>query len=166
MDDLDRQIISLLQKDGRRAFTEIAQILAVAEGTVRKRVGRLMNEGALQIVGLVDPHRLGLDAPALIGISVQPPNLEAAVNQIVTFPEVSYLIMVSGEYDLMVEVMCRDRKHLASFLNHSLRQVAGIQKTETFFILHTFKMAHGSRPRLLPRVANPGPDPDSSGSSK
>jgi Lrp/AsnC family transcriptional regulator for asnA, asnC and gidA len=148
MDDIDLQILALLQRDGRKPFTEIAQALGVSEGTVRNRVSRLIEQQVVQIVGLVDPYRLGFDAPAMIGVSVQPPLMEQAAATIATFPEVSYLIMVSGEYDLIVEVMCRDREHLKSFLNQKLRQVAGITRTQTFLILHTFKMSYGARPTL------------------
>jgi Lrp/AsnC family transcriptional regulator for asnA, asnC and gidA len=97
---------------------------------------------------LIDPHLFGYDAPALIGISVQPPHLDDAAAEIAKIAEVSYLIMVSGEFDLMVEVLCRDREHLATVLREKLQKVIGVQRTQTFFILHTYKMAHGAQPAL------------------
>ncbi len=124
MDDLDLAILSLLQRDGRRPFTEIAQTLGVSEGTVRNRVYRLLDEQIIQIVGQVDPEHLGFDAPAIMGVSVQPSEVEAAAEKIATFGEVSYLLLVSGEYDLIVEVMCEDREHLSQFLNQKLRFLA------------------------------------------
>jgi Lrp/AsnC family transcriptional regulator for asnA, asnC and gidA len=60
-------------------------------------------------------------------------------------PEVSYLIMVTGENDLIVEVFCRDREHLAAFLKDKLLQVAGVLRAQTSFILHTYKVAHGAK---------------------
>ena len=148
MDNLDRAILSYLQKDGRKPYTEIAQVLNVTEGTVRNRVAKLVEDRVVQIVGMVDPYQLGFDAPALIGVSVQPAELDNAAATIATFPEVSYLIMISGEYDLMVEVMCRNREHLASFIKEHLHQVPGITRTQTFLILHTYKMAYGAQPML------------------
>lgn len=148
MDALDEAIITQLQRDGRRPFTDIARELGVAEGTVRNRVGKLLQRGALQIIGVINPHQLGYDAPAVIGVTIQPPHLESAAAVIAEMPEVSYLIMVSGEYDLMVEVLCRDREHLAGFLRDRLQQVNGVQRTQTFFILHTYKMAHGAKSML------------------
>ncbi len=146
MDELDLGIIEYLQHDGRMPFTEIAQLLNVSEGTIRNRVARLIEDRTLHIVGLIDPSRLGFDAPAMIGITVQGENIEDVATEIASFPEVSYLIMVSGEYDLIVEVLCRDRQHLATFLNQSLRQVAGVMRSQTFMTLRTFKMAYGARP--------------------
>lgn len=139
MDDLDLAILSLLQRDGRRPFTEIAQTLGVSEGTVRNRVYRLLDEQIIQIVGQVDPEHLGFDAPAIMGVSVQPSEVEAAAEKIAAFGEVSYLLLVSGEYDLIVEAMCEDREHLSQFLNQKLRKVPGVQSVNTFLILKTIK---------------------------
>jgi Lrp/AsnC family transcriptional regulator for asnA, asnC and gidA len=94
MDQIDLDIISYLQSDGRIPFTDIAKALNVSEGTVRNRVARLIQDRILQIVGMVDPYRLDFDAPAVISISVQPPLLEKVADTISKFPEVSYLIMV------------------------------------------------------------------------
>jgi Lrp/AsnC family transcriptional regulator for asnA, asnC and gidA len=146
MDQIDLDIISFLQSDGRTPFTDIAKALDISDGTVRNRVARLLQERVLQIIGMVDPYRLGFDAPAMISVSVQPPMLERVANTISKFPEVSYLIMVSGEFDLLVEVLCKDRDHLATFLNEKLLHVPGITNTQTSMILHTFKMAYGALP--------------------
>jgi len=148
MDERDLKILAILQKDGRVPFTEIAKELGVAEGTIRNRVARLQEKQTLQIIGMVDPHHLGYDAPAIIGVSVQPPYLEDAAAVIAGLPEVSYLIMVSGQFDLLVEVMCKNRQILATFLRETLQNIAGVQRIETHMILHTYKMAHGARPVL------------------
>lgn len=145
MDELDREIIKILQLDGRIPYTDVARQLDISEATVRNRVSRLVDQEIIQIIGLVDPYRLGYDAPAMIGVSVDPRQLESAAAEIALFPEVSYLIMVSGEYDLMVEVMCRDRKELTDFLNQKLRCVQGVTRTQSSIILQTYKMAFGAK---------------------
>jgi Lrp/AsnC family transcriptional regulator, regulator for asnA, asnC and gidA len=152
MDELDLSILAFLQKDGRKRFTEIAKELDVTEGTIRNRVARMLEEQVVQIIGMVDPHRMGYDSPAIIGISIQPPHLDNAASAIAALPEVSYLIMVSGEFDLMVEVLCRDREHLATFIRENLQNIAGILRTQSFMILHTYKMAHGAQPVLTKYV--------------
>lgn len=140
MDKLDYLILSHLQEDGRRPFTEIAKSVGVTEGTIRKRVARLIEDDVIRIIGLVDPHKVGFEAPAIIQVTVSPPHLDAAAKEIEAFSEVSYLLMVSGEYDLMVEVRCRDREHLASFIRHQLQQVTGVQRTVSAMVLHTYKL--------------------------
>ncbi len=150
-DDLDLAILELLRFDGRKPYTEIAQALRVSEGTVRNRVARLIEKGIMQIVGLIDPVRMGYDAPALIGVIVHHADIEEVARAIARFPEVSYLVMVSGEFDLIVEVICRDRQAFAQFLNQKLRKVPGVAQTQSFFILRTIKMAYGADPYFLPK---------------
>lgn len=145
MDELNRSIVALLQRDGRMPYTEIAKALNVTEGTVRYRVAKLRDDKTIQIIGALDPHRMGYNAPAVIGVTVQPPQLEEAAMAIASMPEVSYLVMVAGEYDLIVEVFCCDREHLAAFLKDQLLQVEGVQRAQTSFILHTYKAAHGAK---------------------
>jgi Lrp/AsnC family transcriptional regulator for asnA, asnC and gidA len=148
MDELDIKIINELQRDGRMPYTDIAKSLNVSEGTVRNRVARLIDEQVIHIVGMLDPTQVGFDAPAMIGVSVQPAMLESIAETIASFPEVSYLIMVSGEFDLFVEVFCRDRDDLAAFLNQKLHQVNGVVRTQTFMTLKIFKMAYGAQPLI------------------
>lgn len=142
LDDLDRQIIHILQYDGRKPFTEIAVALGVSEGTVRNRVNRLIERGQMQIVAIVEPQFLGWNAAALIGLTVQHDQIEAVAQQIGRFPEVTYLLMASGGYDLFAEVYCRDMAHLVVFLNQKLRQVPGVLRTETFMILKMYKLSY------------------------
>jgi Lrp/AsnC family transcriptional regulator for asnA, asnC and gidA len=148
MDRIDSEIISLLQIDGRTPFTDIARVLGVSESTVRNRVTRLIEEKAISIMAMINPVEMGFDAPAMIGVSVDPPQVESVAETVVAFPEVSYLIMVSGEFDLFVEVLCKDRAHLAEFLNQKLRRVPGVTRTQTFMTLKTYKMAYGAPPML------------------
>lgn len=140
MDDLDFAILNHLQEDGRKPFTEIAKALGVTEGTIRNRVAKLTADETLKVIGLVDPHRIGFDTPALIGVSVQPGLLDDVVAAISKFPEVSYLLLVAGEYDLMVEVMCRDRSHLTELVTNRLHKIPGVKDTRTTFILHIYNV--------------------------
>jgi Lrp/AsnC family transcriptional regulator for asnA, asnC and gidA len=148
MDRVDSDIVALLQKDGRMPFTDIARELGVSEGTVRNRVARLIEDKIIHIVAMVDPVQVGFDAPAMIGVSVEPPEIENVSAIVANFQEVSYLIMVSGEFDLFVEVLCQDRAHLAEFLNQKLRRVPGVTRTQTFMTLQTYKMAYGAPPMV------------------
>jgi Lrp/AsnC family transcriptional regulator for asnA, asnC and gidA len=142
LDETDRAIIARLQYDGRIPFTAIAEQVGVSEATVRNRVARMRQDGILQVVGVVDPHLLGLRATAIVGVVVQPARLEVAAREITTFEEVSYLVMISGAFDLLVEVLCKDTDHLAQFLSDKLPRVEGVQRTETFYILRTYKLSY------------------------
>lgn len=141
MDNIDRAIIRQLQEDGRRPYTEIAQSLGVSEGTVRNRVDRLIENRGLRIVGIADPYRLGFNAPAIVGVLVEPGQTEQAAHRITELEEVSYLVRSAGTFDLIVEVFCRDQEHLVAFLEE-LQSVSGIRRTETFIILKTYKLSY------------------------
>ena len=142
LDDTDVHIIRLLQYDGRLSFTKIATELGISEGAVRHRVKRLTDSGLLQIVAVVEPQHLGWRAAGMIGVTVQAGHIEAVAQRIAQFPEVSYLFMASGEFDLFVEVFCMDMEHFVSFLNETLQHVPGVERTQTFMILKMYKLSY------------------------
>jgi Lrp/AsnC family transcriptional regulator for asnA, asnC and gidA len=142
LDKIDRAIISRLQYDGRAPFTDIAAELGISEGAVRRRVKRLVEGGVLQIVGIAEPHFLGWNAAGMIGVTAQAGQVDTVAHQIAQFPEVSYLFMASGGFDLFAEVYCKDMDHFVSFLNEKLQRVPGVQRTETFMILKMYKLSY------------------------
>ena len=142
LDETDQAIVDRLQYDGRMPFTTIAAELGLTEGAVRRRVKRMQSENALQIVGIVEPQLLEWNAAGMIGVNVQPGQIETAAQQIAQFPEVTYLFMASGGYDLFVEAYCSDREHFVSFLNDKLQRVPGVEHTETFMILKMYKLSY------------------------
>ncbi len=154
LDKTDREIITHLQYDGRMPFTDIAAELGISEGAVRRRVKRLLENKMLQIVGVVEPQFLDLNAAGMIGIVVQAGQVEAVAQQIARFPEVSYLFMASGEFDLFVEVYCKDKEHFVSFLNQNLQQVPGVQRTETFMILKMYKLSYRWGDTMPPQIGH------------
>jgi Lrp/AsnC family transcriptional regulator for asnA, asnC and gidA len=142
LDPIDFAILKQLQKDGRRSFTEIAEELNVSIGTIRKRVNKLIDERTLEIVGRVAPEKVGFHVYAHIFISIRPANLiESVAQEIAALSEVSFVAMTSGEYELEVNVMCRDNDHLVQLMNTHLHKIEGIQKTQTNMYLKVFKIA-------------------------
>lgn len=137
--ELDRRIIEHLQADGRRAFTQIAAELGVSEAAVRARTNRLIDRGILQIVAVTDPIKLGFRQEAMIGVRCQADRLLDVAAEINEFPEVDYLVISAGSYDLLVEVVCEDTEALLSFLAEKLRRVEGVRETETFVYLRVVK---------------------------
>jgi len=142
LDEPNRAIIAHLQYDVRKPFTDIAADLGVSEGAVRRRVKLMTDAGVLQIVGIVEPQLLEWNAAGMIGMVIQTGKVEQVAREVARFPEVVYLFMASGGFDLFAEVYCRDREHLASFLNEKLHQVPGVERTETFMILKMYKLSY------------------------
>ncbi|WP_343671545.1 Lrp/AsnC family transcriptional regulator [Chitinophaga sp.] len=141
LDDLDFSILSFLQQDGRVSFTLIAEKLNVSIGTIRTRFNRLIEEGTINIIGRVDPDKVGFRSYAHIAVYIRPATFkEQVAKQIAQLPEVSFLAMTSGAYDLEVNVMCRDNDHLVQFVNQ-LSEMEGVYQTNTTIYFKVYKYA-------------------------
>jgi Lrp/AsnC family transcriptional regulator, regulator for asnA, asnC and gidA len=140
--ELDKRIIEHLQEDGRRPFTQIAADLDVSEAAVRSHANRLIERGILQVVGVTDPLKLGFQQQAMIGVRCQADRLMEVAEAVAEFPEVDYLVVTAGAYDLLVEVVCEDNDALLRFLAERLRQVEGVRETETFVYLRMVKQVY------------------------
>jgi Lrp/AsnC family transcriptional regulator for asnA, asnC and gidA len=148
MDDLDKLILHTLQEDGRAPFTQIAKQAGVSETTIRTRYRNLIDEGIIRSVGIVDPYALGFQAPALIGATVEPGTVDQVARAIAEIPEVSYLVMTLGRFDLMIEVFCRDLPHFTQLLTEQIQGIPGVCSTETLMIARSYKLSYRWSPML------------------
>jgi Lrp/AsnC family transcriptional regulator for asnA, asnC and gidA len=139
---LDKRIIEHLQEDGRRPFTRIAAELGVSEAAVRARTNRLVERGIIQIVGVTDPLRLGFQQMAMIGIRCEADKLMEVAARVAEFPEVDYVVITAGTYDILVETVCEDNEALLRFLADRLRAIGGVRETETFVYLRMVKQTY------------------------
>jgi Lrp/AsnC family transcriptional regulator for asnA, asnC and gidA len=139
---LDKRIIEHLQQDGRRPFTQIAADLGVSEAAVRARTNRLVERGILQIVGVTDPLKLGFQQQAMIGVRCERNRLLDVAEAVSGFPEVDYVVITAGTFDLLIEVVCENNEALLRFLTEKLRAVDGVRDTETFVYLRMVKQTY------------------------
>jgi Lrp/AsnC family transcriptional regulator, regulator for asnA, asnC and gidA len=141
LDDIDFAIIRFLQKDGRTSFTVIAEKLNLSVGTIRTRLNRLLEENIITIIGRVDPGTVGFRSYAHVAVYIRPAVLkEQAAKKIAAMPEVSFLAGTFGEYDLEVDVMCRDNDHLVEVVNR-ISMVKGVFQTKTTIYFKVYKYA-------------------------
>ena len=144
-DDLNREIIKMLQHDGRLPYKDIAVALQVSEGTIRNRVQSMKQSGALKIVALADPMAVRYKADAMIGIKVATPATPREVaSRLAELGEVVYVLWVSGRYDLLIEVVCETRSAFQDFLERhcfghddidSIEIMSGIEMFKNQFLL-------------------------------
>jgi Lrp/AsnC family transcriptional regulator for asnA, asnC and gidA len=140
--ELDKRIIEHLQEDGRRPFTQIAADLGVSEAAVRARTNRLVERGILQVVGVTDPLKLGFHQMAMIGVKCEAARLIEVAEAIAAFPEVDYVVITAGSYDIIVELVCEDNEALLRFLSDRLRKIEGVRETETHVYLRLQKQTY------------------------
>ncbi|MGI5133800.1 Lrp/AsnC family transcriptional regulator [Streptomyces sp. CA-106110] len=143
LDELDRRIIAILQADGRRPYSQMAEALNLPASSVRFRVQRLEESGILQIVGIADPLTIGFDHFVMIGIKVRAGEAQNVCRALSELPETSYVILTAGRFDVMAEVICRDTAHFTEVVTTRVQQVDGVLSTESFFILEMHKLAYG-----------------------
>jgi Lrp/AsnC family transcriptional regulator for asnA, asnC and gidA len=141
-DGLDRQIIALLQQDGRRPNTEIAQLLGVTETTVRKRIGRLVSQNLIKVVAVPSPEVVGMTMSAIVGITVEMNTHEDVAAALEALPQTRYVGYSTGPYDLIIEVFYRSHEELLDLLSKKLARIPGIAKTDTSVILKVTKFAY------------------------
>ncbi len=138
LDDAGKAIIRQLQEDGRRSYTAVAAAVGLSEAAVRVRVRALIDSGVLQIVAVTDPIRLGFGVMAMIGVNADG-DTRAVADRLAAVEEVDYVVLTSGRYDVLAEVVCRDNEHLLELLNERLRPLEGVRETETFIFLRVHK---------------------------
>lgn len=139
LDRLDVAIIALLQEDGRRSNTDIARRLRMNEATIRKRIDRLVSDKTIHVSAWTDPLRLGYNTYANIEIVVHPPFLERAAMRISRFPEIFFLGICTGGFDVLAVGLFLSNEHMYEFLSGRLAKVQGIDRVSTSHIIRTLK---------------------------
>ncbi len=134
LDAQDKAIIAELQRDGRAPYAAIADTVGLSETAIRKRVKRLTDAGVVQIVAVTDPMQLGFDRQAMIGIRVAGP-LEPVAEALAAMPEVDYVVITAGSYDVLAEVVCESDAHLLELVSGRIRAVEGVRETDTLMYL-------------------------------
>lgn len=138
-DEIDRQVIEALRKDGRAAFAQIAESLSVSPGMIRLRFNRLVEQGYLKVAAITNPLRMGYKTMAMIGLRVDGSKLLEAAERISKLDEVIYLVVTSGRFDIFAEVVCRDQDHLLEFITDKLSTIDGVRESESFMHLKIVK---------------------------
>jgi Lrp/AsnC family transcriptional regulator, regulator for asnA, asnC and gidA len=156
LDAVDQGIIEALQRNGRESFRRIAARLGVSEATIRARYARLCNDNILQVTGITNPLGLGFEAQAMVGIRTNGPP-EPVANEIATWPEADYVVITAGQFDILVELVCADRRQLLDLTNR-IRAIESVASTESFLYLELWKQIYdwGARVQDGTRMAKLG----------
>jgi Lrp/AsnC family transcriptional regulator, regulator for asnA, asnC and gidA len=141
IDEIDKAIIRELQLDGRTAYAKLGPAVGLSQAAVRQRVQRLIESGVMQVVAVTDPLTLGFGLQAMVGVTVDG-DLRRAAAELADIDEVAYVVVTSGRFDLLVEVVCRDNEQLLALVNDVVRAVPGVRTTEMFTYLHLEKQTY------------------------
>jgi Lrp/AsnC family transcriptional regulator for asnA, asnC and gidA len=140
LDRVDRRLIEALQKNGREPFRRIAADVGVSEATIRARYSRLCEDNILQVTGVTNPLGLGFDAQAMVGIRTTGAP-EPVADAIARWDEAGYVVITAGQFDILAEVVCADRRQLLDLTNR-IRELEGVISTESFLYLELWKQLY------------------------
>lgn len=137
---LNREIVRSLQKDGRTPFAEIAQKLNVSEGTIRNRVNAMKASGSLRIVAITDSGASEYRTEAMVGIRIAAGHRpEDVARRLSELEEVVYVVWVSGNYDLLIEIVTDDRQTFLDVLAEHVHGQNDIGSIDVMTGLMNFK---------------------------
>ena len=140
IDPVDKGIIEALQRNGREPFRRIAGKLGVSEATVRARYARLCDDNILQVTGVTNPLGLWFESQAMIGVRTTGPP-DPVADEIARWDEADYVVVTAGQFDILVEIVCGDRRDLLDITNR-IRAIDGVASTETFLYLELWKQLY------------------------
>ena len=132
MDELDTKIIAMLQEDGRASNAGIARRAGVSEGTVRRRLKRLIQDEYIRVVALLDPGKMGYASEALIGVQVDPDKVEQVSDDLSALDEINWVSITTGAYDIFAWATLDSSEALGIFLRTKVGTIQGVRRSETF----------------------------------
>jgi Lrp/AsnC family transcriptional regulator for asnA, asnC and gidA len=138
LDEVSKRIIDQLQEDGRRPYAAIGKAVGLSEAAVRQRVQRLLESG---VVAVTDPLQVGFSRQAMIGLRTGGVLTEVA-DKLAAMPEVDYVVVTAGSFDILCEVVCEDDDDLLNLVSTRIRTIPGVVSTETFVYLKLRKQLY------------------------
>lgn len=137
IDGIDKKILRYLIQDARRPILEIARNIGISGAAIHQRLRKLEKSGLL--VGsnfVINPKVLGYTTMAYIGIFLDKAmSNPSAVKQLEKIPEVLECHYTTGNWSILIKVLCKDNEHLMFLLNKKIQQIEGVSRTETFISL-------------------------------
>ncbi len=141
LDDINRAIVEVLQQDGRRTYGSIAEVVGLSEAAVRQRVQKLRDAGVMQIVAVTDPLQVGFRSQAMVGIRAEG-DARIVAERLAEVDDIDYVVMCTGSFDILVELVCENDDAILDLLNGVIRQIPGVRDTETFMYLKLTKQTY------------------------
>jgi Lrp/AsnC family transcriptional regulator for asnA, asnC and gidA len=117
LDDIDLKILSILMKDAKTPYTDIAKTLFVSSGTVHVRMKKMEEMGIIKIY---------------LNKSSQ---YDVVAKELEAIPEIVECNYTTGNYSMFVKLICKDTDHLRKILMEKIQKIEDITRTETFISL-------------------------------
>lgn len=137
VDSLDKKILSIITKNARTPFKDVAEFCGVSRAAIHQRVQHLIEMGVITGSGYtVNAKKLGYQLCVYIGITLEKGSLYKAVSaELEKIPEVVECQYTLGTYTMLIKLYARNDEHLMQLLNGKIQEIPGVAKTETLTAL-------------------------------
>lgn len=142
IDHIDRAIIACLQADSRTPSAEIARQVGVAERTVRARIDRLVSDGVLHLVAVLDPKAIGFGVTADVFLEVEIGRVQEVAQTVASLEEVGYVGLTTGDRDISLQLFAPSVDALYDFVTEKLNRIPGVLRAKTFVIPRVVKTVY------------------------
>lgn len=139
IDDLDNQIIEILSIDGRMSNAAIARNLGVSEGTVRRRLNIMKEQGIIDVKVILNPAYSDVESEAIVGMKVRISSIRQIVFELEQIEEIRWINITSGSFDIFVNVVAKSLPDLLSLLQNRIGKIDGVDRLETFTTMEVSK---------------------------
>lgn len=140
IDDIDRDLIRLLQADGRMSYSQLSREVGLSDAACRQRVRRLLDTGVIDVVAVSDPIKLGLGHGSLLGIKVLG-DVRKVANNIGMLDDAVYVVITTGRFDLIVEIVTHNNDSFVDVTN-TIRMMDGVSHVESMPYLAITKQTY------------------------
>ncbi len=143
-DDKDKEILNFLQENYRISYKDLSKKVNLAASTIHNRVQNMIKEGIIKKFDtIVDPSKVGYNAIAILGLSVDPLKLDNIAGKLSEYSEIQLVASSTGDHNLLVKVIAEDEKNLWRFINEEIKTLEGIQvPMHVSSFIDIFKMTH------------------------
>jgi len=140
LDEMDTKIIEMLEEDGRKSFTQMAEKLGVTESAIRKRVLALQKKSVIKKFTIkIDPIKLGINTVAIVGVEVDPTKLLETAQKLCNFAEIKCVATSTGDHMIMTEIWTRNGRELTKLISEKIGTMEGVKKICPAIILEKLK---------------------------
>ena len=140
--NMDYQIISCLQEDGRMPTVEIARRIGVSEGTVRRRLANLIQHEVLRVTAVVNPLKVGFHFSVYFGLSIEMDRFKEITQTLASLREIRFVHFLSGAYDIWISAWFVTMDDVVAFVTDKLASIPGVRRIETFYVQKEIKRSH------------------------
>jgi Lrp/AsnC family transcriptional regulator for asnA, asnC and gidA len=128
---VDLQLIACLQQDPRASYATISREIGLSESTVKRRIESLLESGTITLTMIPNFARIGYVSMAFVGLTIDPARTASVAETLVGYPEVTFVTVTLGRYDVVVFVVERSLNRLAEVIMNRIALIDGVRKTET-----------------------------------